>query len=205
MQVSGSSRIPRYQLNQFPNMKKDLFTTMAATGLLLIGGAAWAVNASAPMKSVIAPAEEWVMTPASGTSTPQLPNTPDNPCQIISFTYSGLDGNADYVDQSKVAVTYAGKEVRQVRYPRDEEPGEDSNGFDAQLEGGYNGINVIVNYQVFSEPGELVINLAEGAVVDFDGNLSPAMTYTRSYGRADEKSVSVRQIKPSDGSAVKGL
>lgn len=177
-----------------------------AAGILLAGGAAWAVSASAPMKSsIIAPADEWVMTPASGTSTPQLPNTPDNPCQIISFTYSGLDGNADYVDQSKVAVTYAGKEVRQVRYPRDEEPGEDSNGFNAQLEGGYNGINVIVNYQVFSEPGELVINLAEGAVVDFDRNLSPAMTFTRSYGKAGEKSVSVRQIKPSDGSAVKGL
>ncbi len=178
---------------------------MAATSLLLIGGAAWAVNASAPMKSVIAPAEEWVMTPASGTSTPQLPNTPDNPCQIISFTYSGLDGNADYVDQSKVAVTYAGKEVQKVRYPRDEEPGEDSNGFNAQLESGYNGINVIVNYQVFSEPGDLVINLAEGAVVDFDGNLSPAMTYARSYGKTDAKSVSVKQLKPADGSSVKTL
>lgn len=179
---------------------------MAAACLLLAGGAAWAVSASAPMKSsIIAPADEWVMTPASGTSTPQLPNTPDNPCQIISFTYSGLDGNADYVDQSKVAVTYAGKEVRQVRYPRDEEPGEDSNGFNAQLEGGYNGINVIVNYQVFSEPGELVINLAEGAVVDFDRNLSPAMTFTRSYGKAGEKSVSVKDFKPTDGSKVKTL
>lgn len=178
---------------------------MAAAAVLLIGGAAWAVNATAPMKSVIAPAEEWVMTPASGTSTPQLPNTPDNPYQTISFTYEGLEGNVDYVDNSKVSVTYAGKEVKLVPYARDEEPGEDSNGFNAYPEDEYNGISVIVNYQVFSEPGDLVINLEEGAVVDYDGNLSPAMTFTRSYGKAGEKSVSVKQLKPADGSTVKTL
>lgn len=186
-------------------MKRNLLTTFLSAGLLLAGGAVWAAGNAAPVKAAAGAPEGWVISPESGSATATLPNSADDPCQIITFTNEDWSQNVDIVDASKVSVTYAGMVVSKVPYPRDEEAGEDSNGFGAYPTDNYDGMQVIVNYQVFSEPGDLVIMLDEGAIYDFDGNESPAMTFTRSYGQSLEKQVSVKQFKPQTGSAVKTL
>lgn len=187
-------------------MKKNLLITAIASSLLT-GGAAWALSSSAPARtSTIGSVSEWVMSPENGSSTTELPNTAATPHQTITFTNSTLDGdNFDAIDKSKVSVTYNGKEVAQVVWPTDAEPGEDSYGYNIYATNDYDGARVEVNYQVFTDPGVLKIDLAEGAITDFDGNVSPAMSYTRSYGAEEEKCISIKEMRPADKSTVKTL
>lgn len=164
-------------------MKKNLLFSLFAAGTLLAGGlGAYAVsqtNQPAATRATLDVAG-MVASPENGGSTSALPNSASSICQIISFTMDGIP--VDDYDKGKVSVKYAGETIPFSSYAH-MEPWEDDDladyygwSFAPFGENGdyYEGVNVRVNYQVFSKPGTLEIELQEGAFITANGDLSPA-------------------------------
>lgn len=149
-------------------MKKNLLFSLFAAGTLLAGGlGAYAVSQTSQPAATRATLDVagMVASPENGGSTAALPNSASSICQIISFTMDGI-GLADYgYDKDKVTVKYAGETIPFSSYAH-MEPWEDDDladyyGWSFAPTGDYDGVNVRVNYQVFSKPGTLEIELQE--------------------------------------------
>lgn len=199
-------------------MKKNLLFSLFAAGTLLAGGlGAYAVsqtNQPAATRATLDVAG-MVASPENGGSTSALPNSASSICQIISFTMDGIP--VDDYDKGKVSVKYAGETIPFSSYAH-MEPWEDDDladyygwSFAPFGENGdyYEGVNVRVNYQVFSKPGTLEIELQEGAFITANGDLSPAYSYKYTYGSGDvpspETKIVVKSIRPESEATVKSI
>lgn len=184
-------------------MKKTLLFSLLAAGSLFLGGQA--ANAA-----VLDPAE-WIISPANGGTTATVPSQPSTICQTISFRMNDI--SVDDYSQGKVSVKYAGETIPFASYahmePWEDDDLEDYYGWSFAPLGSYDGVRVSVNYQVFSKPGTLEITLQEGTFVTEDGDVSPALTYTHTYGSGDvpviEKTVKVKEFNPAAESTIKSL
>lgn len=195
-------------------MKKNLLFSLFAAGSLLAGGlGAYAVSQTGQPATTRATldAAGMVASPENGGSTATLPNSASSICQTISFIMDGIA--IDDYDKGKVSVKYAGETIPFSSYAH-MEPWEDDDladyyGWSFAPNGNYDGVNVRVNYQVFSKPGTLEIELQEGAFITEDGDLSPAYSYKHTYGSGDvptpETKIVVKSIRPEAGTEVKSI
>ena len=193
-------------------MKKNLLYSLVAAGTLLVGGlTAYAVSETAPKKVTRATSTDWVLSPENEGNTATLPNNPNKVCEIVSLTLNGFDEEVDvYTD--KISVTYGGQPVNYNRFVRLDDDmldaGQDNTGWAyTAIE---SGIEIAINYKVFTTPGELVIKLEEGAFEGFDSmDPCPALTYTHTYGGGDTPDapvqVAVKSCKPAAEAVVKSL
>lgn len=196
-------------------MKKQLFYSILAAGSLFLGGmTAYALTEKAPSVPAKAVLEgsEWVFSPVSGGTTATLPNSPSKVFQAFTFTMDGIE--VDYAYSYKVKVKYAGESVPMNTWAHlqvdDGDDPADYYGWSFAPTSDYDGVQVRVNYQVFSKPGTIEISLEEGAFDTMDGDLSPAVTYTHTFGDGGSTpetpvEISLKNTKPAAGSTVKSL
>lgn len=196
-------------------MKKNLLYSLVAAGSLLVGGlTAYAVSETVQLvpRQATLDASGWIVTPENGGSTANLPNTGNPVCQKFRFTIDGIE--VDDWDRGKVSVKYAGATVPFSSYAHMEaEDGDDLSdyyGWSFAPTSDYDGVEVRVNYQVFKDPGTIEITLKEGAFVTFDGDSSPALTYTHTFGGGGEVpevpvQVAVKSCKPAAEATVQTL
>lgn len=195
-------------------MKKNLLFSLFAAGTLLAGGlGAYAVSQTSQLAATRATLDVagMVASPENGGSTAALPNSASSICQIISFTMDDIV--VDDYDNGKVSVKYAGETIPFSSYAH-MEPWEDDDladyyGWSFAPTVNYDGVNVRVNYQVFSKPGTLEIELQEGAFITEDGDLSPAYSYKYTYGSGDvpspETKIVVKSFRPEAEATVKSI
>lgn len=187
-------------------MTKKLLYSFAAACTLFLG--------SASASAAVLDGANWKFSPENGGSTETLPNTGNPFYQPITFRMDGI--SLDDWDNTKVSVKYAGKTIpfnTLSHGPIYEEDGDDPTdpiyyGYSFAPVGEYDGVVVRVNYQVFTEPGTLEITLKEGAFTTEDGDVSPALNYTHTFGGdapVVEDGVIVKAYRPEPESVVKSL
>ncbi len=188
-------------------MKKNLLYSLLAAGAMLSGGiTAYAVSEAAPQKvtrASLAEQSEWTIMPASGGSTSRLPNSSSTPFQAISFRLDGLEVDQTY--KEKVTVTYAGETVPYSIYATSDDEDPDNKGWSIGTTPDYDGVIIRINHQVFTTPGELVIDMQPGAFDTMDGDTSPAFHYTYSFGQEVKKEIKVIKFNPEANGTVKYL
>ena len=174
---------------------------------MLSGGiTAYAVSEAAPQKvtrASLAEQSEWTIMPASGGSTSRLPNSSSTPFQAISFRLDGLEVDQTY--KEKVTVTYAGETVPYSIYATSDDEDPDNKGWSIGTTPDYDGVIIRINHQVFTTPGELVIDMQPGAFDTMDGDTSPAFHYTYSFGQEVKKEIKVIKFNPEANGTVKYL
>lgn len=195
-------------------MKKNLLYSLVAAGTLLIGGlTAYAVSETVQLtpRQATLDSSAWVITPENGGSTATLPNTGTPVYQSFSFKMDGVE--VDYSYANKVSVKYNGETVPLNTWAHMEpDPGDDLAdyyGWSFRSLPNYDGVEVRVNYQVFKDPGTIEITLQEGAFDTMDGDLSPALVYTHTFGDGNAPEipvvVAVKSCKPAAEATVKSL
>lgn len=190
-------------------MKKNLLYSLVAAGTLLVGGlTAYAVSETVQLtpRQATLDGAGWIITPENGGSTATLPRITSKGVAEFSFVIDGIEVDQTYKD--KVSVKYGGKELEYNRFIFSEDP-EDHYGWTIGTTDDYNGCVIRVHQEEVKNPGTIEITLQEGAFDTYDGDLSPAVSYTHTFGNGSipdtPVEVVVKNCKPEEEATVKTL
>lgn len=190
-------------------MKKNLLYSLVAAGTLLVGGlTAYAVSETVQLtpRQATLDGAGWIITPENGGSTATLPQITSKGVAEFSFVIDGIEVDQTYKD--KVSVKYGGKELEYNRFIFSEDP-EDHYGWTIGTTDDFNGCVIRVHQEEVKNPGTIEITLQEGAFDTYDGDLSPAVSYTHTFGNGSipdtPVEVVVKNCKPEEEATVKTL